>query len=389
MYKKILYLCLLAMLSSCTSHEDNTVESKYAITFDDSHVVDIKDLVTDIEIIELDTRTEALVPNTANVSVHGDKIFCFSCDKSGVVKVFDLNGEYIFQISHTGRATNEWIRLTSMYINEKENAIYLTDAESKKVLLYTMDGIFVKSMQFGTYDYFQITHDDGYYYSQTNPFMSGFQPDKNTDHKINIYDYNGKFVAQSVPLRQNDGRMLEMSDHHFYMGQERCLLAPSLDNTVYELSGGKCIPYITYDYKGETPMYTEKDIQEAIDNDKWLGGKDKTYYAGKVVESPELIIRRMGMYEGKDIIFNKNTGNVTVTAFDSNVHSAYHLSDYFLYQFPHCYADGYYYAIINYELLELPSEYTGDRIPECMKEIAEKAKQGKVNNVLVRYKIKA
>ena len=338
--KNVMLSCiwLLAMLSSCTSHEDNTVESKYAITFDDSHVVDIKDLVTDIEIIELDTRTEALAPSIADISVHGDKIFCFECKKSGSVKVFDMKGEYLYQISHIGKAANEWIRLNSMCINEKENAVYLTDAETGKVLIYTMDGTFIKSMTLGKYDCSEITHDDGYYYSQTNSIISGFKLDKNTDHKINIYDDNGKFVAQSVPLRLNDGRMLEKSDRHFYMGQERCLLAPSLDNTVYELSGGKCIPYITYDYKGETPMYTAKDIQEAIDNDKWLGGKDKTYYAGKVVESPELIIRRMGMYEGKDIIFNKNTGNVTVTAFDSNVHSAYHLSDYFLYQFPHCYA---------------------------------------------------
>lgn len=110
---------------------------------------------------------------------------------------------------------------------------------------------------------------------------------------------------------------------------------------------------------------------------------------GSVVESSELIIRRMGDYEGKDIIFNKNTGNVIVTAFDSDIHGNTHLSDYFLYPFPKCYADGYYYGRIQCELFAFPSEYWDGYVPECMKEIAEKVKQGKVNNVLVRYKIKA
>lgn len=389
--KNVMLSCiwLLAMLSSCTSHEDNTVESKYAITFDDSHEVDIKDLVTDIEIIELDTATKALIPSLVDISVHGNKIFCHNNKESGSIKVFDLSGKYLYQISHTGRASNEWIQLTSMNINEKENAIYLTDSRSKKVLTYNMDGKFVKSMTLGDYFCFEVTHDDGYYYSLTHPYMNGWTPDEHTDHKIDIYDDNGKFVAEDVPMKMNDARIGEMSDRKFYMGQERCILSPSMDNTVYELSDGKCIPYITYDYQGKTPMYDEKDIQEAIDNKKWMCGVDKTFYSGKVVESPELIIRRMGDYDSKDIIFNKSNGKVAVTAFDSDIQCRTHLSDYFLYPLPKCYADGYFYGYLDVELLGLPEQYTDGYIPECLKDIAERAKQGKVNNVLVRYKIKA
>lgn len=66
----------------------------------------------------------------------------------------------------------------------------------------------------------------------------------------------------------------------------------------------------------------------------------------------------------------------------------HHLSTCFLYPSPHCYADGYFYAPVLYELLAYPSQYTDSYIPDNLKEIAERVKTGKVNNTIVRYKIK-
>lgn len=384
---KIFFPVLSVLLYACTNNVQ-TEKAKYNITYDDSHFVEVKDLISDVEVIELDTSKEAFIPEISGISVHGDKIFCFSCDQNGLVKVFNTEGKFLYDISHRGSANNEWIRLKSMYVNENENLVILTDAESKKVLTYTMDDKFVKSVKLGGFDYHQITYNQGYYYSLTHTFMTGGKPTKDTDHRINIYDNNGNLKGQSVPLKLNDAKMMEMNNPHFYMGQERSLLCPTLDNTVYVLEEGRCSPYITYNYKGKTPLYTEKDIHQAIDNDEWMAGIDKTFYGGVVVESPDLIIRRMGDYNAIDVIFCKQNNKVVTTSFDSPMLRECHLSDCFLYPFPQCYANGYYYGIVLYDLLALPSQYVDGYIPDCMKEVVEKVRSGRVNNIIVRYKIK-
>ena len=365
-----------------------TDDAKYLITYDDSHFVDVNDIVTDLEVIELENIDEALIPVITSISVNDDKIFCFSCEQNGFIKVFNMEGKFLYDISHCGNAKNEWIRVKSMYINEKENSIVLTDAESKKILIYTLEGEFVKSMRLGEFDYHQITCANGYYYSLTHTFMTGGKPTKDTEHKINIYDNDGNLKTQTVKVKLNDAKMIEMNSPHFYMGQERCLFSPTLDNVVYELEKGQCLPYIIYNYVGNSPMYSEEDIQQAMKNNEWLAGKEKTYYAGKVIESPNLVIRRMGDENAIDVIFNKQDGRVITTNFDCQRLMQDHLSKCFIYPFPQSYYKDYFYGTLQYELLALPSQYTNGLIPTCMKEIAEKVKAGKINNLIVRYKIK-
>ncbi len=387
MKKGIIYLVIFVLFSACAD-SSQVIDSKYNVTFDDSHFVEAKDLITNVEVIELDTVKEAFIPVINKISVHGDKIFCFSCEQNGFIKVFNLDGKYLYQISHRGSANDEWIRLKSMYIDEKEEIIILTDGESKKVLIYTMDGRFVKSQKLGDFDYHQITYKDGHFYSQTHTFMTGYKPTKDTEYKLNIYDHYGHLETRAVPLKLNDAKMMELNNHHFYMGQERCLYSPTLDNTVYVLEDGICSPYITYNYDGKSPMYTEEDIQEAIKNDEWMAGIDKLFWGGMVVESPSIIIRRMGDEQAKDVILYKENGNVITTAFDYPVLMRHHLSENFLFPYPHCYSNGYYYGILQYELLSYPPKYTDGYIPDNIKELAERVLTGTVNNVIIRYKLK-
>jgi len=386
--KIYIFIPIFSILLFACSNSIQIDDAKYNITYDDNHHVDVKELVSDLEIIELENTKEALIPVINSISVHGDKIFCFSCEQNGYIKVFNLEGKFLYNISHQGSANSEWIRLKSMYINEEENSIILTDAESKKLLIYTLDDKFVKSIKLGEFDYHQITYHDGYYYSLTHTFMTGGKPTKDTDHKINIYDNYGKLKSQTVPLKLNDAKMMEMNSQHFYMGQERCLLCPTLDNTAYVLEKGKCLPYITYNYTGKIPLYTEEDIEQAIKNNEWMAGKEKTYYGGKIIESSKLIIRRMGDENAIDVIFDKQEDKVITTSFDSPMLMQDHLSTYFLYPFPQCYSNSYFYGNIQYELLALPSQYTDGFIPICIKEIAERVKSGHINNIIVRYKLK-
>ena len=137
MKRTICFPIFSIMLYAC-SNSIQTDNAKYNITFDDNNFVEVKDKVSDLEVIELELTEEALIPVINSISVHGDKIFCFSCEQNGFIKVFDTKGKFLYDISHHGSANNEWIRLKSMYIDEGDSSIILTDAESKKLLIYSM-----------------------------------------------------------------------------------------------------------------------------------------------------------------------------------------------------------------------------------------------------------
>ena len=109
-------------------------------------------------------------------------------------------------------------------------------------------------------------------------------------------------------------------------------------------------------------MYSEEDIQQAMKNNEWLAGKEKTYYAGKVIESPNLVIRRMGDENAIDVIFNKQDGRVITTNFDCRRLMQDHLSKCFIYPFPQSYYKDYFYGTLQYELLALSSQYTEEVI---------------------------
>ena len=80
MKKTVFFLMSFLLLYSC-SDGIVTDDAKYLITYDDSHFVDVNDIVTDLEVIELENIDEALIPVITSISVNDDKYFVFPVNK--------------------------------------------------------------------------------------------------------------------------------------------------------------------------------------------------------------------------------------------------------------------------------------------------------------------
>lgn len=383
----ILIVVLVAVFSCKNQQNTETADAKYVIEFDDDHFVDVKDIVSDIQIIELDTATNSILPGITNITIIDDTLYCFTSSKGGYVNKYTMDGKYIGSIKHIGHSHEEWVDASNMYINPQEKNIIISDRGSMRGMLYNFDGSFINDCKLSVYDSFDIFYDKGLFYSQSNLFYTDGKIGSEIDHILKVFDKQGELIEKHIPTTHIGFHMSEDIRGQFSWGCDHFLFSPTLYETVYALDSGKVYPYITYNYKGtKEDFYTDEEVVESLKDPYDLLG-EKAFYNGTVVESPQYIIRRIGYNNAIDVIYDKTSHKTYTTQFYNASMGEYNFSDYLLYEHPLCYYKGRYYAHFQHFHLGLPDEYLGDNVPEILKPYIEKVRKGQVNQILVSYKI--
>ena len=375
-------LCVVCLFSC----EEKVESSKYHIVYDDN-IVDVKDIVSDIQFIELDTIAEAMMSFVNSVTIVKDRIYCYDSSNGGGIFVFGINGDFLFKIKNIGKAKNEWVNLSSAFINTDENRIVLTEEGAHKVLLYDLDGQYVESKIMDPYYTNEVGYANNLYYSVMYAYMSGGFISSETDHKVRVYDESINMLDEIIPTKMSDYPMAKDSPSTLKSGSEGWVLTPMNDETVYLIKGESYAPYATYEYKGTHPFYTEEDINDAVTHKKWLFGDDKWTYSNMYVESPDYIIRRVGINTGVDVIFDKNRNKTVATQFDFEFMGKYHFTDHFVYMFPKCYYNQRYYGVLSTETFMAPIEYLENYVPKELEDMMDRVRHNKCNQILVSYKI--
>ncbi|MBO4397084.1 MAG: 6-bladed beta-propeller [Bacteroidaceae bacterium] len=383
----ILIVVLVSVFSCKNQQDPETVDAKYVIEFDDDHFVDIKDIVYDIQIIELDTAMNSALLDITNLSIIDDTLYCFSSSTGGYINKYTMDGRYLSSIKKIGRSHEEWVKARNLFYNPQDNVFIISDNGSKRALMYKTDGTFVGEHQSSIYDSDDVIYDKGFFYSQSDLGYTNGEILPETDHMLNVYDKNDELVEKYIPTTHIGYQMMENRLTYFSWGESYPLYAPTLYETIYALDSGKIFPYATYKYKGtQEEFYTDEEIKESLKDPYDFLGK-KSFYNGSVIESPQYIIRRIGNNKAFDVIYDKNNNKSYTTRFYSSSMGEDAFSEYLIYAHPIYYSNGRYYAWLEHYYIGLPDEYLGDNVPEILKPYIEKVRKGQVNQILVSYKI--
>lgn len=383
----ILIVVLVAVFSCKNQQNTETSDAKYVIEFDDDHFVDVKDIVSDIQIIELDTAMSSILPGITNIIFVDDTMCCFTSSYGGYINKYTMDGKYLSSIKKIGRSHEEWVKARNLFYNPQDNVFIISDNGSKRALMYKTDGTFVGEHQSSIYDSDDVIYDKGFFYSQSDLGYTNGEILPETDHMLNVYDKNDELVEKYIPTTHIGYQMMEDAMTYFSWGSEYILYSPTLYETVYALDSGKVFPYATYTYKGtNAEFYTDEEIKEALKDPYDLLG-EKAFYNGTVVESPQYIIRRIGYNNAIDVIYDKTSHKTYTTQFYNDFMGRKQFSKYMIYSCPRWYYKGRYYATFSHTVLSFPDEYLGDNVPEILKPYIEKVRKGQVNQILVSYKI--
>jgi TonB family protein len=97
-------------------------------------------LVSEVEIIRLDNRDDALV-KAERTFVSENHVGVFTTGISGGYKLFDKSGQYLTEISSRGQGPDQYaMSVYDSYIDEQANRIYLLPMQGHKILSFDLQG---------------------------------------------------------------------------------------------------------------------------------------------------------------------------------------------------------------------------------------------------------
>lgn len=146
-------LIALFLLSQC--HSDNKIKSEkedkkkgffeisYESELKNKRTVTISDIASDVRYIPLETDEDNLVSRKPEYYFSDSLIFVGSDDR---LLVFDYTGKFIRQIGKPGRGPGEIDLITSISILEKEQIVIVQTNWSRKLMYFSFDGTFIKSI---------------------------------------------------------------------------------------------------------------------------------------------------------------------------------------------------------------------------------------------------
>lgn len=137
--KSILLSLLLLLLLSC---EENS--NKIPINLS-KHVPEIyfSEFADSISYLTLDMRDSCLISEVDHIFVDSNHIFIEDKGSNGIF-IFDENNRYKNRINYYGRGPGEFIRLSTACINPTDNQIGIYDDFSRKILIYSYEGVLLK-----------------------------------------------------------------------------------------------------------------------------------------------------------------------------------------------------------------------------------------------------
>ncbi len=154
--KMILMLFILNM--GCTSKNDKNIDNKdfqsdnpfYTINFPDmlkrQRDVPISDIADSIKYIVLETSPTSLLGSINDAKFTKDYFFIYHNGTTSQLSQFDKNGHFIRNIGSIGRGPEEYLGIRAFSIDEENKLIFIHLNFIKKILIYSFDGEYVKSI---------------------------------------------------------------------------------------------------------------------------------------------------------------------------------------------------------------------------------------------------
>lgn len=144
MRKEILYICCGLLLSCCGYNKVNTIDNNHCIDtlFFSTNFEEINNsIVTDITYIKLNDSHKHIISEVTKATANTNNVFIF--DKHHhKINVFDLSGNFIYEINNIGHAHNEYNDIANFTIDDKY--IYIIDNTRHQIKTYSVvDGSWV------------------------------------------------------------------------------------------------------------------------------------------------------------------------------------------------------------------------------------------------------
>ena len=241
-------------------------------TFDITQLLDFNDKQ---DLIVLETNDDSLIGDVSNVIIVKNRIFIID-NITHSINVYDLNGRFKYKIQHQGRASNEYIEMTDVYINPSN--IYVLDNSGNKIVVYNLMGSYEYTIDISDYwaNNIFVINDIIYLVNKWSESTTGL-------YRLFMIDKQGKLLSKQLPFKEKDCNRYYSEESAYAISDMTYLCYPS-DNVIYTiLDNGQCKSYLNIDFQ-EQAMPSEYQTMELMETIKY-GIHDKYIYGVERIAS--------------------------------------------------------------------------------------------------------
>lgn len=235
----------------------------------DAMEFNIDSLASFKRLVPLETNDSSMIASLDKVIIAGDWIVVLD-KKADRALLFSESGDFIRQMGRKGNGPGEYVELTDMYFDEAEKVLYFFDRLKSNMILYSIDGQFIREIhsEFTGNSFFKGDGGFWLYYSyKNNPERLALLYVDEEMKRINggffpYKDFQTVLSKSCFPSGCNDVT-------YFYHNSS---------NIIYRLEDGMVRPGIEIDFGDRTIPYKEllsaKTLQEYDDimnRRDWLG----------------------------------------------------------------------------------------------------------------------
>ena len=118
-------------------------------------------VVASREFVPLETTNDVLLDRSAMLHYISEKYILVIEQGRGNIFLFDINGKIVSYFNHKGQGPQEWMAMSSVVLDEKNDEIFVFDdivvAGGGRILVYTLNGKYKRTLKYPTDSRLRLT----------------------------------------------------------------------------------------------------------------------------------------------------------------------------------------------------------------------------------------
>lgn len=272
------------LINSCKYNNNVEVRynSFYKIDFSESinekRNVLLSEIADTLIYVQLDNEKDALIGTVINAHLTKEYIF-IQHSGSSLISQFSRDGSFIRNVGSIGRGPQEYLLARHFSINEKDRKIYIHTNWSRKILVYSFDGDYLKKIEFAGLD-------NGIYtWYKDNLFVGFSEPYIGNEVSVFTVVNDVGDTIQTIPnynlwskKYQTRGITSFIGRNVFYWFQNSLHMKGWYNDTVYCLTDNLHVKPKYYINLDSYQIPAQKNLRDPSQKYYWIGVNESASY---------------------------------------------------------------------------------------------------------------
>jgi len=300
----IILVCIFKIVVSCKTVDNEQFmidKNTEIIKIDPMKYSDIKPRVItseNVEYIPLETTDVSIIGRIDRIQIFDGNYFITDKRNAKGIYIFDKEGHFLNKIHPFGNGPHEITFMDDIQFNKVTKQIEIYDSTKKKILVYALNGEFIKEFNTKVYlsSFFPIAENERYYYTEFRSYNGILDIDKNyrllrMDENANLlsvfFSYKDSKANQKIKQLQRNFFPIDKSDKVFFL--------EAFSNNVYELEGNSAILKYKLDF---TNANIPDDLLDSDEVNKMGSGK-----ADFVMKNNLALVKNILFEDNEELMF--------------------------------------------------------------------------------------